>query len=1571
MKDFFRTKRKLLVSFLSFTLLLPLLFTNKTFAAEVTDAPLLKSEGYLNFPAYYEDDHHLPNQVTHPDVVVMDEAWNGYRYWAIYTPNVSGISIYENPSIVASHDGVQWTTPDGLTNPIEPQPATVDYHNCDADMIYNPEMDAMMGYWNWADDRKGGVGAEIRLRISYDGIHWGIPITYDTETNTWTKPTTDAERQVVCGSTDYIPVVTSSDRYDMLSPTFVYDSFRDVFMMWSNNTGDVGYNNGQANFVELRYSDDGITWGEPVRVNNFLSTNEKGQQLAPWHQDVQYVPELKEFLCVSQCFSGRNPDGSVLHFTKSKDGLNWEQVGNKALLSPGQSGSWDDFQIYRSCFYYEPGNKTGNGTMRVWYSALQNNTQNHLVADLSGNKTLRAKDQDSRIWRIGYASNSYESIMKSLMNDSNYSVPALVAGKQLELISDTSDNTIYMGETTTIKTSFFPKNTSDQLVRFSSANTSVAIVDQQGVVTPVGTGTVRITGETQEGMTATIDLNVKPSRYSLIPQSTMIATATSEHASSSEGPASYVLDGNSATIWHTAYNPKVALPQTLTVSFGESKKVGKYVYTPRQIGTNGIVTQYELYAVLEDGTTTLVTSGNWKADYSDKVLSFDPIDATALQLKVIGGSGGFGTAAEINVYEYVAEGQESTYDEHSITGDGVKVVFDEATSAIRLYNVNGENELLMSKDSEIGYPVVNGQSVRDFTNHTCTVTTNENGVLGVSQKMTIISTSPSTGLTRTYTLEVSPDVADVVYAHTTYSTGKKSVNVSWFVGNEFTLENNSDTIWSYNGGGEGPSHHYDTVQKIDLNDTTAFVRENKQDANAASIPVADVYSANGGIIVGDASVTRREVHTPVQETDDSARVSVKWPGKTIAANTTIDAGESFVAVHRGDYFVGLRDYKNAMERIGMIMPSHEDIPDSSYDARWESWGWGFNWTVDLIIGKLDELEAAGVKQITVDDGWYASAGDWELSAEKFPNGISDVRRLTDAIHEHGMQAILWWRPCDGGGASSNLYRQHSEYFVKDANGNPVALTGAGGKNENLGYALCPGSDGAVAVQTGFVTRAINDWGFDGLKGDYVWGMPQCYNPAHNHAYPEESTQMQSKFYKASYEALKAIKPDAFNMLCNCGTPQDYYSLKYVTQIATADPTSVDQTRRRVKAYKALMGDYFPVTTDHNDIWYASTIGTGAVMIEKRAFSGADQKEYEKWLNIANEEQLHKGRFIGDLYSYGFDPYETYVVEKNGVMYYAFYRDGSKFTTSDYPEIELRGLDPDKIYRIVDYVNDKVVATNLPGDNARFTNKFSGSLLVKAVEIQTPDAPAIEDSNTRYINIDDRDGLLKYSGTWHDDLNSSFREGTARYTNQVGAAVEFTFTGTSIRWYGQNDTNFGTADVYLDGEHIKTVNVNGALTTNVKLFEATNLQAGEHTIKIVCKSGVIDTDYFAYIASVPVNYETMVVDAMDEALVYDGDWHDDLNDMFQGGTARYANTTGSSVTFTFIGNAIRWYGQHDTNFGLGQVYLDDELVDTVNVNGNMVVDQLVFERTNLDYGKHTIRIVCLSPVIDVDYFTYDH
>lgn len=904
----------------------------------------------------------------------------------------------------------------------------------------------------------------------------------------------------------------------------------------------------------------------------------------------------------------------------------------------------------------------------------------------------------------------------------------------------------------------------------------------------------------------------------------------------------------------------------------------------------------------------------------------------------------------------------------SITGRGVRAVYDSNSHTITLYRLDGRLAVQMSKASLTGHPVVNGQPVQDFADYTCAIEQDITGVMGTGERMTVTSHSPSTGLIRTYTMETSYTGKGLIYTKTAYQAGDKDVIVDSFPDSIFELFAPGDVVWSFNGGGEGPTTFYDQMQRIDLTTSEKFYRANRQDHTAAGLPIADIYHAHGGITVGDASATRREVHTPVEETEDSVQVSIKWPGKLISTGSTVEAGQSFVIVHTGDYYSGLRGYKNAMEHLGIVMQS--DISERSYQLRWEGWGWGFDWTVDLIIKELDFLQRSGVKQITIDDAWYDHGGDWQLNPEKFPNGEADMIRLVDAIHDHGMTALLWWRPCDGGRDGSRLFQEHPEYFIMHEDGSIAKIGGPGKEDtsdwtQTAGYALCPCSEGALKATTDFINRAMQVWKFDGFKGDFVWSLSKCYNPAHNHVRPEESTERQTDFYRAAHDAMVANDPEVFNLLCNCGAPQDFYGLQYMTQVVTADPTSLDQTRTRVKAYKALMGDTYPITTDHCQIWYSTTVGTGSVIIEKLAFTGEEAENYARWLAIADREQLHKGRFIGDLYSYGFDPYETYVVEKDSIMYYAFYRDGQRCQPDGYPDIELKGLNPDKMYRIVDYVNDRVVATNLMGDNAVFNTRFSKDLLVKAVEITVPDTEPVNE-DWGFTTLEAAHANIIYDGAWEESKTNAKEMADYRHTCGEGASVQLKFAGTAVRWYGRKDAAPGSADVYLDEKLVATVTTGGCKEATTRLFEALDITPAVHTLKIVCKTGGMYVDRIAYEYAIPEPVYDKI-DPLSEKITYTGNWQTEQGDMYHFGRCTYCGDDKASAELVFQGTAIRWIGKRMINrYAVSCVYLDGELMDTVYNYGEDDTGKLLFERTNLSPGEHTLRIVQSIHTIDIEY-----
>lgn len=154
---------------------------------------------------------------------------------------------------------------------------------------------------------------------------------------------------------------------------------------------------------------------------------------------------------------------------------------------------------------------------------------------------------------------------------------------------------------------------------------------------------------------------------------------------------------------------------------------------------------------------------------------------------------------------------------------------------------------------------------------------------------------------------------------------------------------------------------------------------------------------------------------------------------------------------------------------------------------------------------------------------------------------------------------------------------------------------------------------------------------------------------------------------------------------------------------------------------------------------------------------------------------------------------------------------------------------------------------------------------------------------------------------------------------------------------------------------------GQEATGQLMFERTGLEEGEHTIRLVQNAWNINLDYISYLPEQdqPTPPETTVtVDAMDAQLVYTGVWNDDYHDVFQEGTARYAISAGASVEFEFTGSEIRWYGQNDSNFGVASVYIDNEFVQQVNVNGAAAVGKLLFQKTDLPAGfahdPHCVR-----------------
>ena len=573
-------------------------------------------------------------------------------------------------------------------------------------------------------------------------------------------------------------------------------------------------------------------------------------------------------------------------------------------------------------------------------------------------------------------------------------------------------------------------------------------------------------------------------------------------------------------------------------------------------------------------------------------------------------------------------------------------------------------------------------------------------------------------LTKKLTVTIYDDFPAMAFFDVQYTnTGTSKLAIKNWTNNAYTVNAQRGAswpaFWSYQSGS------YEKRPNWILPLHAKFQQENYQGMNASDYgggtPIVDVWRRDVGIAVGHVELRPKLVSLPVSMPDPArARIAVRF-SKAISLSTgeSFHTFRTFVAVHQGDYFRTLTDYRRFMMKQGFQMAT---APADAFGAIWCAWGYGRRVQPQQVYDSLPTVKRLGFTWVTLDDGWQNNVGDWALDPKKFPHGDADMKALVDRIHQEGFKAQLWWSPLSAV-PTSELLREHPDYELLNRDGSKRKVSWWNS------YYLCPADQSVVEHHRALVKKILVDWGFDGLKldGQDMNGVPACYNPAHHHAQPEESVEALPDFFKAIYETAQSVKPGALVEFCPCGTAFSFFTMPHFNMSVASDPTSSFQVRSKAKTIKALMGDTIPFFGDHVELSdggndFASTVGVGGVvgtqfvlpsLVEKRSKSDltpAREREFEKWLRIYREKMLSRGEYLGQLYDIGFDVPETHAIRKDQTMYYAFFAKQWKGT------VELRGLE-DRNYSVVDYVTGKRYGT-MSGHGAHLPVEIDGNLLLE-------------------------------------------------------------------------------------------------------------------------------------------------------------------------------------------------------------------------------------------------------------------
>ncbi len=550
------------------------------------------------------------------------------------------------------------------------------------------------------------------------------------------------------------------------------------------------------------------------------------------------------------------------------------------------------------------------------------------------------------------------------------------------------------------------------------------------------------------------------------------------------------------------------------------------------------------------------------------------------------------------------------------------------------------------------------------------------------------------------------------------NTGNSDLSVDGWTNQMYSISSRPEAtepaFWSYLSGSY--ESRPDWLRPLQV----GFKQENFLGMNdtdyGGGTPVVDVWRRDAGLAVGHLEMVPKLVSLPVARPDSShatVAVSFRQP-QTLKPGATLATLRTFVAVHQGDYFQTLVDYRRAMVKQGIRF---QPPPADAFAPIWCAWGYGRNFKPGQVYGALPVVKKLGFRWVTLDDGWQTAEGDWYLNRQKFPNGDRDIRVMVDKIHSEGFKAQLWWAPLsvDPG---TDLITKHPEQLLLNLDGTKRKISWWDA------WYLCPADPAVIEYHKNLITRIMKEWDFDGLKldGQHMNGAPPCYNPSHHHSRPEESVEAVPAFFKALFDTARSIKPDALVEFCPCGTAYSFFTMPYMNMSVASDPKSSWQVRSKGKTLKALLnnsaayfGDHVEMSEGGDD--FASTLGVGGVVgtnftwpvgsAKKSKLELTPQKEkiWEKWVGLYNKMMLSRGEYLGALYDIGFDKPEAHAIRKDGRMYYAFYAPQWQ------GQLELRGL-KDQTYRLIDYESGTDLG-RVQGPVAMISADFRKHLLVEA------------------------------------------------------------------------------------------------------------------------------------------------------------------------------------------------------------------------------------------------------------------
>ena len=577
-------------------------------------------------------------------------------------------------------------------------------------------------------------------------------------------------------------------------------------------------------------------------------------------------------------------------------------------------------------------------------------------------------------------------------------------------------------------------------------------------------------------------------------------------------------------------------------------------------------------------------------------------------------------------------------------------------------------------------------------------------------------------LRKTVTIDIYERYPQTVLFQTCYTNvGDAPMHIDTYYEASFRLDDTD--LWAFH-----PRHWiwgedflFPIKPGIELKGSNIAVSEQKGDFRilGGGLPAVCFISPRITLTLGYIAPKMKMLRFPIRAEGNGVSVGIErdvglGPEKAeLAPGDALETVPTFVALHQGDFYEGVRVMSRLHEDIGLTF---RDPPIADLTApAWSNRGNGNAWDKQYILEQLPVLHQYGVKWIHMGDPWQDNLGDYGVS-ERFA-GPEDLRRFLKHLGNEGFHVTAFFSDllvdCE-----SRVVQEHPEYLIRQQDGSLLRVRSFGKSH----YVLCPAYPPARAFVRRASEKLAGYYGFDGVKNDGHTVPLPCFNPAHKHDYPEQSVEDYPLMQKTVYETFARLKPEGFVVaFCFDGVVPFFYHHHYESRPwCNSDQRSEKQSRWKQKLCKAIFGPTRILLDDHSDVkyltgargtWYLGPVSGLAMgsILETAIGPGYDYKShhYDDIFAAYHREMLPESGEYLNLYNVIHDKPECHVVRKDGALYFGFFAE--KFDGT----LELRGLKDGTRYRVVDYLHGREYPdVNATGSTAPLDMRFDSYLLLR-------------------------------------------------------------------------------------------------------------------------------------------------------------------------------------------------------------------------------------------------------------------